>query len=143
MNKAPNHALQRIRSVMNIEDKTPDVRLETSPKRMSTRWWLFLVILWSVVLVKAAPLFLLPARETRNSVLLPAVGVDSVSIIETKPILDWLGRHKRYALEVVRHGKTTKVAWPNGSWGVRVIPDGVELTSLDGTVILLPNTTAK
>lgn len=99
---------------MNIEDKAPEVRIDTSPTGMSTRWWLFLVILWSVALVYAAPLFLLPARESRISVLLPGVGVDSVSFIETKPMLDWLGRHKRHALEVVRHGKTTKVDWQKG-----------------------------
>lgn len=130
---------------MTMKDAAPEICTHSSSPPMSTRWWLFLIFLWTFALVGAAPLLLLPAVEipTRIAENFPIPDVTSVSVIKKKPLLDWMDRHGRYSLEVVRGETVTRYGSPRSPYSVEIGLTGVELKSSEGTIYVPLAPTAK
>ena len=97
---------------------------------MSNRWWIFLIFLWTVALVLAAPLFLLPTVERRSSVASSPRADSLVTIIEKHPLLDWTERHNQYELEFVTSAGTKQVVKVGSSWQISSKPEGGVLISV-------------
>jgi len=98
---------------------------------MSNRWWMFLTILWTVALILAAPIFLLPKVDRRFTLLnFPKAEISSATIIEKHPFLDWTERHSQYELEIVTSAGTKKVVRVGSGWQISQKPDGEVLISV-------------
>ena len=123
--------------------KLEEAETESEPQAyrgapMNNRWWIFLTCLWTVILIGAAPVLLLPSTERSYSVVnLPQTSVTSVTVLQKKPVLDWTGRLSRYELQVVTRGQTQRYSWPEASWQITSRADGVvQIASGDGRIVI-------
>ena len=125
---------------MQAHNETEDNRdaraYPTEP--MSNRWWIFLTGLWTIVLIGAAPVFLLPTTEHSTTVSnLPFPGVTSITVLLKRPLLDWTGRLRQFELQAMVHGQTRRFPWRGESWNLSQRADGViQVSSIDGTVVI-------
>jgi hypothetical protein len=104
---------------------------------MNTRWWIILFVLWTLTLVAATPLLLLPAVERPVSTTeFQMPDVTSVTVIQRRPILDWLDRHSRYTLEVMHRGTSKRYPWVSRDWRLTTAPDRTEISSSDGSIVI-------
>lgn len=108
---------------------------------MSTRWWIFLIVLWTITLLVAMPFLCSLTREFHPGTRADNHDALQVYYVKTVPLLDWTGvRLARYEVEVDQGDEVARYPLAEDNFSVDLSqPDAVQIKyPRSGAVLRIP-----